>query len=173
MLKYAYIPAPLRKLQEMEGQDILDSEVIRLLREAIPTGSHCLAGCSECCEPVPFSQWEWDQVPPELRKVATVRQGYAIVPVPPGTPRHVFRKGFPVFEIMRLNSDGRYNLACPFESEKGCIIYDHRPILCRLFAAVKDPRLTCSHGVRTWPLLEAEVGMAIMAMADVFRRGNP
>jgi uncharacterized protein len=35
---------------------------IRRLRVLIPTFT-CRAGCRDCCGPIPFSRWEWEQVP--------------------------------------------------------------------------------------------------------------
>lgn len=37
-------------------------------------------------------------------------------------------------------------LSCPYECKKGCAIYEHRPLICRLFGAVNDPLLKCHHG---------------------------
>lgn len=35
-------------------------------------------------------------------------------------------------------------LTCPYASEKGCEIYEQRPILCRLYGVVK--KMQCPHG---------------------------
>jgi len=36
------------------------------------------------------------------------------------------------------------SLTCPYVGEKGCDIYEERPLMCRLFGAVED--LKCPHG---------------------------
>jgi Fe-S-cluster containining protein len=36
-------------------------KTIKYLRKQIPLFK-CKKGCTDCCGPVPFSQWEWDQV---------------------------------------------------------------------------------------------------------------
>lgn len=36
------------------------------------------------------------------------------------------------------------NLSCPYLGEKGCEVYDDRPLICRLFGTT--PRLPCPHG---------------------------
>lgn len=38
------------------------------------------------------------------------------------------------------------SLSCPYECKKGCAIYEHRPIICRLYGAVNDPFIKCPHG---------------------------
>jgi uncharacterized protein len=35
---------------------------------------------------------------------------------------------------------------CPYALKTGCEIYERRPMICRLFGAVDEPRLTCSFG---------------------------
>lgn len=35
---------------------------------------------------------------------------------------------------------------CPYASPEGCAIHPDRPLICRLFGAVDDPRMTCPKG---------------------------
>jgi Fe-S-cluster containining protein len=42
-------------------------------------------------------------------------------------------------------------MVCPYASEKGCEIYEYRPLLCRLFGTV--PKMTCPHGCRPLVML--------------------
>ena len=37
---------------------------------------------------------------------------------------------------------------CRFKSETGCLIYEYRPLVCRLFGAVNDVGMVCPHGAR-------------------------
>lgn len=37
------------------------AKTIKYLRKQIPS-FQCKEGCSDCCGPVPFSNWEWEQV---------------------------------------------------------------------------------------------------------------
>ena len=84
------------------------SELRRLkkLYKKIPTFT-CIAGCTDCCGPVTFSNLEWDQVQ-DQRKAA--------------------------------------GLNCPYSLNGCCDIYEHRPMLCRLFGSVDTERLRCPHG---------------------------
>lgn len=51
---------------------------------------------------------------------------------------------------------------CQYQVDGGCGIYEHRPLLCRLFGTVDDPRLRCPHGKRPEKLLTAYQGGTIM-----------
>lgn len=53
---------------------------------------------------------------------------------------------------------------CPHSTPRGCNIYTDRPLMCRLFATVKDPMLTCPHGASAIPeeILTVEQGNAII-----------
>lgn len=37
-------------------------------------------------------------------------------------------------------------LSCEYECKKGCSVYEHRPIICRLFGTVDDDKIKCPHG---------------------------
>lgn len=93
---------------------------IKKLRSMIPTFS-CKPGCHDCCGPVVFSKWEWEQVAD--KKTATC-------------------------------------IFCPYASFLGCEIYEHRPIICRLFGTID--RLKCPRGCRPEVLLTEEEAAAIM-----------
>jgi Fe-S-cluster containining protein len=96
----------------------------------------CRPRCGDCCGPAPMQRMEWERVK-DL--------------VPPGAIVH-----------RTLESDGPYVPAgafvvldaasgmCGFLSRDGnraCTIYDKRPLVCRLFGAVRDvANLACEHG---------------------------
>ena len=46
------------------------------------------------------------------------------------------------------------DITCPYASDKGCDIYNQRPLICRMFGAVDDPRLKCPHGCRPKKLMK-------------------
>lgn len=99
---------------------------LRMLYREIPATSPCRAGCSDCCGPVPWSAEEFARVEADL---------------PLGSRRiHLF------------GSDTVENAAtgkCAFASPVGCLVYDRRPFMCRLFGAARGaPGLECPHGVR-------------------------
>ncbi|MES2353036.1 MAG: YkgJ family cysteine cluster protein [Pseudomonadota bacterium] len=47
------------------------------------------------------------------------------------------------------------NLNCPHLGEKGCQVYDERPLICRLFGTT--PRLACPHGRRPELMVDAQI----------------
>lgn len=51
---------------------------------------------------------------------------------------------------------------CQFASETGCTIYEHRPLLCRLFGTVDTPKLLCPYGKRPETLMTERQGATIM-----------
>lgn len=52
---------------------------------------------------------------------------------------------------------------CRFKKEKGCMIYEYRPTMCRLFGAVDGCLLKCSHGARAeHPLSNKEAQQIII-----------
>jgi len=46
------------------------------------------------------------------------------------------------------------SLTCPYASDKGCAIYEDRPIMCRLYGTVKG--LECPHGCAPEKMLSPE-----------------
>ncbi|MDY7546979.1 YkgJ family cysteine cluster protein [Glaciimonas sp. CA11.2] len=57
------------------------------------------------------------------------------------------------------------NLSCPHLGEKGCQVYEDRPIICRLFGTT--PRLACPNGMRPDQMIDTR----IEAKIDQFFRG--
>lgn len=53
-------------------------------------------------------------------------------------------------------------LSCPYECSKGCSIYEHRPIICRLFGVVNSPLMRCHHGFMPDTLLSEVQGDKIL-----------
>ena len=51
---------------------------------------------------------------------------------------------------------------CQFVGPTGCTIYDRRPLLCRLFGTVNEPKMTCSHGCGPEQTLTPIQGRTIM-----------
>lgn len=37
-------------------------------------------------------------------------------------------------------------VVCPYAGQDGCRVYEDRPVVCRLFGTVADPRFRCPHG---------------------------
>lgn len=54
------------------------------------------------------------------------------------------------------------NITCPYASNKGCDIYEQRPIICRLFGTV--PKLKCPYGCGPFKLLSKKKEIEIMAL---------
>ena len=52
------------------------------------------------------------------------------------------------------------SITCPYASDDGCDIYEHRPVLCRLFGAV--PKMPCPHGCAPGKMLTSKEGEEIM-----------
>jgi|SRR3990172_438196 len=86
------------------------------LYSQIPTFS-CKPGCHECCGPVPVSEWETEQIGIEN----TIDLGIRTT---------AFTK----------------KASCKLLGPDGCMKYDQRPLLCRLFGTVQG--MTCPHGCR-------------------------
>jgi len=171
--RYFRIPPALVRITERE---MTEAEVILALREVFPPVS-CRWGCTDCCGPVPFSRWEWTQVPPEKKNGLTVkmipvhhpRHGFsasAIIPFAGDVPQDAFLECMTPGAVMRLGTKLKRPelVTCPFAREGRCTIHEHRPILCRLYGAVDDPRVLCSYGVRAVPLLPAFIGQTAMAI---------
>ena len=53
-------------------------------------------------------------------------------------------------------------LRCQYATKSGCSIYEHRPLLCRLFGTVDHEKLRCPHGKRPAELLTHRQGDTIM-----------
>lgn len=118
----------------------MTSRALRMIYREIPATSACRAGCTDCCGPVPWSAEEFARVEADL---------------PPGArPTEVF--GIPSVENP---ATGR----CAFASPLGCMVYDRRPFMCRLFGAANQAALTCPHGVRAKRPLSAAQASALTA----------
>ena len=110
---------------------------LRSLYDQVPKFT-CKDGCTACCGAVPFSRAE---------KKLLVDSGQ--------------------WEVARhkaLTTDRRPTGSplCPFaSSEKGCEIYELRPLLCRLFGAVSDPILKCPHNCGPATMLDSETARKI------------
>ena len=137
------------------------------IRRLIPS-SPCEPGCTDCCCPVPFSQPEWDRVPEKFKKGLDIRRTESFfgrtmwLPCKPD----FLPKGFGDFipqrhlsSAMRAGTLDEQKGDCPFVSQKnGCLIYDERPIICRLYGTSMIFLLRCNRGLTTKSLLtDAEV----------------
>lgn len=91
----------------------------------IPT-FQCKTGCTDCCGIAPFNDNEKDAAMQRFPLIQFERNEIA-----PET-------WTPSIAVETAN--------CPFIKDGGCAIYDIRPLTCRLFGAVDDPRMECWHG---------------------------
>lgn len=90
--------------------------IIKRLRSKIPE-SNCHKGCIECCGPVPWVFWE-------KKKIQSLVDVAELDP-----QKSVFSK------------DG---ISCPYcVQDIGCLVYEERPILCRIFGISEDVRIKC------------------------------
>ena len=119
----------------------------------------CVEGCSDCCCPVPFSKREWAAVPFGFKKGLDIRMSInlvgrlMVIPVrmgflPPEVPKIIYQKDAGL--IMRAGQSAETPDSCPFCVEHKCIIYEVRPLICRIHGTVRvnNPfdlhiRLTC------------------------------
>lgn len=54
------------------------------------------------------------------------------------------------------------NIECRFKGQDGCMVYDYRPTMCRLFGAADVKILRCPHGAAAEePLSPAEAGQIV------------
>lgn len=94
--------------------------------EKIPKVTGCKKGCTECCGPVPCTKQEFD----------------AILDIP--------EKFAPV-----CDEQGNRFPVCRFKSDDGCLVYEDRPIICRLLGAVNDVGMACPYGATSVRLLSS------------------
>ena len=97
---------------------------LRLLYRDIPSMT-CIAGCTDCCGPVPFSADEWARVRDRLPMGSEVRSE--------ASETYAVKTG---------------TLTCAFATATGCSVYADRPFICRLFGVARDEMLTCPNGCR-------------------------
>ena len=105
------------------------------LRAVIPVGV-CRVRCHHCCGPTHWSRTE----------VAMLREALGL----PGPPDTLPRLPRAVGDPAPTRED------CPFLRAAGCAVYEHRPLVCRLFGVSHDPGLRCPHGQRCEDPLTAE-----------------
>lgn len=103
----------------------MTSRTLRMLYRQVPATSPCVAGCMDCCGPVPWTTEEAGRVQADL---------------PPGALTTVV-EGVVTWANAATGK-------CVFASPQGCRVYDRRPFMCRIFGAADAPILTCPHGVR-------------------------
>ena len=84
----------------------------------------CKPGCHDCCGIVPFRD-------AEKARIAAIR---------PLEQWERFDAGSWVL-VSALQT-----MSCPFVEKGRCGIYDHRPMVCRLFGSVDHPMMACPHG---------------------------
>lgn len=153
-------------------------EIIRELREQIPRVP-CQVGCTLCCGPVAFSHIEYEQIPREIRdkfhaNVFPMGSGSrpAAQPMRAIIPTKKRLSGNKLLlsvmtpdSWMRLYAAGaapkNWAHSCAFKGPMGCMVYPHRPIICRLYGIVLDRRLYCKTASVTVPLLSLERAVEI------------
>lgn len=101
---------------------------VRRYRNIIPVFA-CESGCHACCGPVPASSWEIAQLPV---------------------------KTFGADERMLAEMKQGRVVGCRFLGEQGCTVYENRPLVCRMFGAVDNPRMKCPKGCGPKKPLSAE-----------------
>jgi hypothetical protein len=106
------------------GGDAKDAKLHGRLYKKIPR-FECIEGCTDCCGPVPWTEWELKQ---------------AGLEAPPPE---------------------RADKTCQFADGGSCQIYQHRPLMCRLFGTVED--LRCPHGRGPLKVLSVEDGHTIVS----------
>lgn len=150
-------------------------KIIRELREQLDPVP-CRHGCNSCCGPVAFSHWEYSQIPQDLCQKLIVN----LLPMgsgldPGAEPRSAIlpatvwiKKGLLVAmsqkSWMRLYVNERpegWTHRCVFLGLNGCTIYQHRPIICRLFGIVRDRRLYCREASPGIELMTVEKAIEI------------
>jgi Fe-S-cluster containining protein len=90
----------------------------------------CKKGCSACCGIVPWRIDEYLALPVEIKQ----RYPHAI-------DRKKMQDAVLVFPL-----DGSVN--CPFLKNSRCEVYEHRPVICRIFGMVNNKLLACPEGVK-------------------------
>lgn len=85
----------------------------------------CVDGCHECCGVVPFNAAEKSKAEAKMTLLSWQKFDDSSW-VATAALQHPF--------------------SCPFLGNKGCTIYDDRPMICRLFGSVDDPRMKCPKG---------------------------
>ena len=60
------------------------------------------------------------------------------------------------------------NLSCPHLGEKGCQVYDERPLICRLFGTT--PRLACPNGQRPTHMVDPQIEQQIYLFNEETRQ---
>lgn len=143
----------------------------------------CDEGCSDCCCPVPFSKREWAVIPVELKKGLDIRMSInhlgLMMPIPfsPGFLPAGIPKIFPARDagkVMRALQEDEIADSCPFCVEHRCLIYEMRPLVCRVHGTVRlspsnnvHNRATCLRGrVPEHPLSYTEVDQLYLAWLE-------
>ncbi len=90
----------------------------------------CKEGCHKCCGVVPFSAEEMERVRPVWKEIEWIDIDVGFLP---------HRIASPMIE------EG--NLDCPFLGDNGCLIYERRPLMCRIFGTVDSPMMICPEGM--------------------------
>jgi Fe-S-cluster containining protein len=109
---------------------------LKKIYKKIPKVTGCKKGCTECCGPVLCTAEEFNAIPDILEKLGPV-----------------------------CDEQGERMLVCRFRSETGCLIYEHRPIVCRLFGAVNDVGMVCPYGAMAARPLNSRAAIRIVQRA--------
>ena len=102
----------------------------------------CATGCSICCHgPIPVSNE--DLAPLLVRRLAAKREFI------------IAREG----DMMFMLGEGE-TAPCPFLDDSRCVVYDERPMICRLYGASRLAK--CKHGGETVVSVADDVAEEIM-----------
>jgi Fe-S-cluster containining protein len=105
----------------------------------------CVKGCTDCCGPIWMLPEEWDRTGRPRDEAVILESGFLLA--------------------AQKDEEGIKPL-CLFLGEDGCTVYEHRPLVCRLYAACHD--MECPHGKRATPLIPRAEVRAMMR--DYFDR---
>lgn len=116
---------------------MIRSADLQAIYDRIPKVVGCRTNCADCCGPVPINAEEAAAIP-------------AMIAARPG--------GTGDTQYTPFDRCG----TCRYATPAGCMIYETRPFMCRIFGAVEnEPRLTCPHGAKALNPLSREQARAL------------
>jgi Fe-S-cluster containining protein len=122
---------------------------------------------------VPFSTIEWEKIPAAMKEGLDLRESRSVLGRPlwvPFRPRFL-PPGFGTFirekdlaSAMRAGTMEEKPGSCPFSDPSGCLVYEERPIICRLFGTNLEVPFTCKRNLTHKNLLSINQIMEIMGL---------
>ena len=142
------------------------SRKILKLAERIPENFSCKDGCAECCKTrITVHKAEWTEVLQPLAE-RLLSDSDQLVVISSGEPREAN-----LLQIVDASTGH-----CPFLKDgRDCLIYDHRPFVCRQYGQFWGMR--CQEGVDFDPASEVDedvvVGFSMLLVAGTPYEGGP